>query len=298
MLTTAFLVALLAATAAAFALTEGAKLELSPIYSTQVAKVFSPGITPGSIDFRLRKTDHVTVWMTHDGERFTVEPGRTYRPGWVRLDFSGVSPDGRTLPDGIYIPVVHLGRSHRTITLPNPVQLDTKPPVIKVPHRVYTHISPDGDHRHDVFRVAYTLDGPARPSLYVGRQRVELVHSQRLHGELMWNGTLGGRPARPGNYVLSASATDPAGNQAKPFPFAVVTVRYVELGRTRILAAPGTRFAVRVLTDAPVVTWRLNGGRGESRSHTLHFRASRKPGVYRLYVEAAGHAAKALVVVA
>ena len=45
-LSTAFLVALLAATAGAFALTQGAKLELSPIYGTRVpTKVFSPGIS-------------------------------------------------------------------------------------------------------------------------------------------------------------------------------------------------------------------------------------------------------------
>src|SRR5439155_1296811 len=83
-----------------------------------------------------------------------------------------------------------------------------------------------------------------------------------------------------------------------PFAFAIVTVRYVELGRSRVLARPGTHFALRVLTDAPCVAWRLHGGHGEVCHHTLHLRAPGKPGVYRLYVEAAGHAAKALVVVA
>jgi hypothetical protein len=298
-LSTAFLVALLAATAAAFALTEGAKLELSPIYRTYVSKVFSPGITQADINFRLRKTDRVTVWMTHDGRRVsTIVPGHTYRPGWIRLVFTGISDTGFTLPDGTYVPVVHLGRSHRTITLPNKIELDTRPPVIKVPHRVYTHISPDGDGRHDIFRAPYTLEGPARAILLVGKRRVEVTYRLRLHGELVWNGKFGGRSARPGNYVLSASASDPAGNVAKPFPFAVVNVRYVELGRTRILVRPHARFAVRVLTDAATVDWRLHGAHGEVSYHTLHLRAPRSPGVYRLYVEAAGHAAKALVVVA
>ena len=45
-LSTAFCVALLAATAAAFALTEGAKTELSPIYRTHIDKVFSPTCNP------------------------------------------------------------------------------------------------------------------------------------------------------------------------------------------------------------------------------------------------------------
>jgi len=240
---TAFLVALLAATAAAFALTEGAKLELSPIYRTHVTKVVSPACNCATseafIDFQLRKTDHLSVWLERDGKRVvTLVPGRTFHRGRVNLAFDGISAVGLTLPDGVYTPVVHLARSHRTIRVPSPIRLDTRPPAIKVPHRVYTHISPDGDGRHDVFRVKYTVDGPARAILLVGRRRVELTHTERRQGELVWNGKFGGRPARPGNYVLSASAQDPAGNVAKPFPFAVVTVRYVALGRTRILPGP------------------------------------------------------------
>jgi len=42
----------------------------------------------------------------------------------------------------------------------------------------------------------------------------------------------------------------------------------------------------------------MHGGRGVMPHGTLHLRAPKKPGVYRLYVTAAGHAAKALVVVA
>src|SRR5439155_15468092 len=104
------------------------------------------------------------------------------------------------------------------------------------PRRVYTHISPDGDGHRDVFSVPYTLDEPARAILIVNQRQVEVTHSKQLHGELAWNGKLDGRPVRPGNYTLEVSARDPAGNVAKPFPFAIVTVRYVELGRTRILA--------------------------------------------------------------
>jgi hypothetical protein len=303
-LSTAFLVVLLAATAAAFAATEGAKLELSPIYRTQVpVKVFSPGVNVAPIDFRLRKTDHLTVWMNSNGKRVvTIVRGRTYRPGWVRLEFDGISDRGLTLPDGTYVPVVHLGRSHRTIRLPNPIEIDTVPPKITVPHRVYTHISPDGDKHNDVFRVPYTLDGPAHAILSVRGIRVERTRSQETHGVLEWNGKLGGRVVAPGNYVLRASAEDAAGNVSKPFAFAVVTVRFVVLGRTRILARPGGRFAVLVLADAPRVTWLFARARGSvPTGHgrtTLHLRAPRKRGVYRLYVEASGHAAKALVVVA
>lgn len=308
MLSTAFCVALLAATAGAFALTEGAKTELSPIYGTTVdPKVFSPTCSLHvcrtqvvDIDFKLRKREQIQVWMEHDGKRVsTIVPGRTYARGEVRLVFDGISDSGLTLPDGTYVPVIRFTHEHRTLTLPNKIVLDTKPPkVVKVPHHVYAHISPDNDGHHDIFRVPYKLSEPARAVLLVDHRQVELVRFQRVQGVLSWNGKLDGHLVRPGNYLLEIAAQDAAGNRSKPFPFAVVTVRYIQLGRVRILVRPGGRFAVRVLTDAPTVSWLLNRGRGSVKSHTLRLRAPIKPGVYRLYVTAAGHSARALVVVA
>ena len=171
--------ALLAATACAYALTAGDRLELSPISGASATRVFSPGITSAAIDFRLRRSDSVTVWMTRDGRRVaTVVPGRTYGPGWVRLAFGGITSSGLSLPGGTYYPTVHLGAAHRTITLPTPIVLDTTPPRITVPHRVYTHISPDGDHHNDTFTVHYVLDGPAHAILSVRGRRVEVTRGQ------------------------------------------------------------------------------------------------------------------------
>ena len=120
---------------------------------------------------------------------------------------------------------------------------------------------------------------------------------------MTWNGKIDGHLAGPGPHVLRISAEDAAGNRAKPFPFAVVSVRYIALGRDRVLAKPGTHFALLVLTDARQVTWRFARGSGTLRvgrgGHaTLRLKAPKKRGVYRLYVTANGHAAKALVVVA
>jgi hypothetical protein len=296
-LSTAFLVVLLAATAGAFALTEGAKLEVTPIYKTDVAHVFSPGITLGYIDFRLRKTDHLTVWMTRDGKRYSVVRGHTYRAGEVKLSFTGVSSAGFTLPQGIYVPVVHFARSHRTITIPSKMRLDTTPPVIHFPHRQHAVISPDGDHHKDAYSVHYTLNEPARGILLVDGRQVELTHDEKLSGELTWNGKFDNVPAKPGNYVLRISAKDLAGNITPAFPFAIVQIRYITLGRTRILVRPGHRFAVRMSHDSPTVTWLLHGRHGTARGVTLHLRAPKTPGVYRLYVTAATHSVKAFVVV-
>jgi hypothetical protein len=107
-----------------------------------------------------------------------------------------------------------------------------------------------------------------------------------------------GRLVRPGSHVLEISAQDAAGNRTDPFPFAVVTVRYVALGRPRVVVKPGGRFAILALSDAREVDWRLHGAHGLVRPGTLRLRAPARRGVYRLYVTAAGHAAKAFVVVA
>ena len=299
---TAFCVALLAATAGAFALTQGAKTELIPIYKTHVDKFFSPdcgcSTAVAKIDFRLRKKDKLTVWVDRDGRRVrTLVPGRTYPRGIVKLAFDGIGDSGVTLPQGKYQPVIHLTREHRTIELPNTIVLDTTPPVVTVRHRIYTHISPDGDGHNDTFAIHYSVNEPAHGILLVDSRQVAFTYRKPLQGVLRWNGKINGRLVRPGNHVLEISAEDVAGNRTKPFPFAVVTVRYVALGRTRVLVKPRKRFAILAVTDAPRVEWRLHGRHGVARHGTLHLRAPARRGVYRLYVTAAGHAAKALVVV-
>jgi hypothetical protein len=307
-LSTAFCVAVLAATAVAFALTEGAKTELSPIYGTSIpVKVFSPTCNPhicrsesAAIDFRLRKKQHLEVWMDHDGRRVsTIVKGRTYPKGLVQLSFDGLADDGVTiLPDGSYQPVIRLTGDHRTIALPNRIEIDTTAPqAVKFPHRVYTHISPDGDKRNDVYRFQYTLNGPGHGVLIVNGHQAAFTRSQKVHGSLTWNGTINHRLQPPGKYTLYFAAQDAAGNRSKPFPMAVVTIRYIELGRTHIDVAPRHRFAIFVLTDATTVHWLFDRGRGASHSHTLRLRAPRKPGTYRLFVSASGHAAQATVVV-
>ena len=123
--------------------------------------------------------------------------------------------------------------------------------------------------------------------------------TSKQSGELTWNGRLPGRKrAVPGRYVLSVSARDTAGNVAKGYPFAIVQIRFVVLARTRVVVAPGARFALRVSTDAPNVHWSLHGRSGVLPRGTLHLRAPKSTGVFQLYVTAAGHSARCTVVVA
>ena len=244
-LSTAFCVALLAATAGAFALTEGAKTELSPIFGTQIStKVFSPGCDPRICDapvatlrFKLRKRERIAVWMERGGERaVTLVPGRTYPKGPVTLQFAGVDDTGLTLPDGAYVPVIRFTREHRTLTLPSRIVIDTKAPrVVRVRHHVYTHISPDNDGRNDVFRVPYTLSEPAHAVLLVDGRQVELTRFLRMRGVLSWNGKIDGRVVRTGQ---SRARDRCAGRRRQPLGAVPVRGRPGPVRRARPDADP------------------------------------------------------------
>lgn len=315
-LSTAVVLALLAATAAAFVVTEGAKVERSPIYATHISPsppVFSPAAravrkghapkTTASVSFRLRTSERIEVWLADAAGRrvSTLEPSRSVRAhARVDLVWDGVEDNGTAAPDGDYRPVVKLERSHRTFELPNPITVDTKPPVIFVRHPQHAIISPDGDGHADSFHTNYRVSEPAHGLLYERSHLVEYTLRKHLTGTLTWNGRLGSppHPARPGLYVLYAAAQDTAGNVSKPFPFAIVQVRYVALSRSRVVVKPGGKFALRVSTDAPTVQWKLAGRSGVERRGTLHFRAPKRRGVFHLYVIVANHAATCAVVVA
>jgi hypothetical protein len=302
-MSTVVVLALLVATAFAFVVTEGAKLEKSPITGTKVPyPVFSPsGVGPKNAEviFRLRTRQRLEAWIQDgNGHRVrTLQAPRTFARG-SKLDlvWDGFTDGGVVVPDGVYEPVVKL--SHRVFVLPSPIRVDTKPPVITVRHPQYPILSPDGDRRHDSFTVRYRVSERAHGILSVRGTRVEFTRSQKAVGEMHWNGKLKNAPVRPGRYLLTVAARDEAGNESKPFPFAIAQVRYIALGRDRVVVRPGGKFALRVSADTPAVRWTLHGRSGIQRTGTLHFTAPKSAGVYRLYVTAGTHAAKCSVVVA
>jgi hypothetical protein len=301
---TAFVLILIAATAAAFALTQHAKLERSPIYGPHIDAVFSPNgkVKPvANIAFRVRPSERIDVWVQDSkGHRVaTLLSNRAvHANARVELVWDSITSSGIAVPDGVYHPVVKLLRSHRTIVLPSDIRLDTRPPVITVRRPQYPIISPDGDGRADVFRVPYRLDEPAHAILLLRGRQIVFTRGQKEAGVLVFTGRSKGRPLPPGRYVLAAAAQDIAGNRSKGFPFAIVQIRYVQLARPRVTVPPGGKFALRVSTDAPSVHWFLRGHAGIQPRGTLHFRAPRKPGVYRLYVTVGSHTAVCAVVVA
>lgn len=304
--------ALVGATAAAFAVTEGQKLQRSPITRTQVGQIvpahprilgkplFSPVCRCPTdrvrIWFFLRSADRVTVTMRSSPHHVvdTVVSDKPYRSGWVRLVWDGVTGSGLVVADGTYKPYVHLAGEHRTIGLPNPIQVDTTPPKILGVGATPRLLSPDGDGRGDALTVRYKLDAPAQGLLFVDGQRAVRSRAAKV-GTIRWYGKIRGKLLATGPHVLRFAARDAAGNRTKLERIGTLTIRYVTLGRTLVSIGPGERFYIRVSADARTVGYRFAGRSGRARPGTIVLRAPKQVGSYRLYVWVGDHAASAKV---
>jgi hypothetical protein len=301
-LPTLLVLALLAASAAAFALTEGKKLQKTPITKTYVdRKLFSPVCDCSkdrvAIRFRLRTADRLTVTIRDrsGGVVDTLVQDAPYRRGWVKLTWNGIQSTGIAIADGVYRPAVHLARAHRTIVLPNEIEVDTVAPKVVGAQPSPLLLSPDGDGRGDVLTVRYRLSEKAHGVLLVDRRRRVYSKFAREVDRLHFFGKVHGKPLRTGPHPLTFAAEDPAGNLSKPERIGTLTIRYVRLARHLVSIGPRERFYIRVSADAKRVAWRFGGRSGSARPGTLVLRAPKKVGSYRLYVSVGGHADKARV---
>lgn len=289
LLSTLLVVALMGGTAAAFGVTQGLKNEKSPIIAPRIAKVFSPvcdcATRAAEIQFRLRKPDRVRVEIVQGDEvvRVLVE-GRRLRRGKVHYTWNGRDDQGRFVPEGVYRPRVHLDERHRTIVLPNDMRIDTTPPRVLSVSSTRIAVTPG---RRLVLR--YRLSDRGHGVLTVDGLRAVFTRTQKTRGSVAWTAP------RTGDYVLSLSGQDAAGNSSEPVVVRV-HARYVEVARKRVRARAGLRFGVRVDADTEV-RWRLNGRTGLAKPGLLVLRAPREPGRYRLVVSVGGHSDRAVVVV-
>jgi hypothetical protein len=293
--------ALLGATAAAFAVTERLKLERSPVTGTRVDPVFSPvcecARSVAVISFVLRGRETLTLDILDKDRRSirTIVRKRRELRGRVSFTWDGRDNLERIVPEGVYRPRVQLERNGRTIVLPNPMRVDTTAPVISLVRVFPRGFSPDSDGQRDRVTVSYRIDERARAVMLVnGRQRVQSKF-RRLEGRLVWFGRVNGSIVRPGVYELRLRAVDRAGNRAVRTRAVPVRVRFVELSRERIEVVAGKRFSVRVRTDAEAYRWLFAGRRGAGQRQVLVLRAPEEPGPYTLYVTVGGRAASAAV---
>lgn len=300
---TVLVVALLAATAAAFALTQGLKRQKSPIFGTDVDKVFSPvcrcDTDSATIAFKLRKPDRIDVAIVDGSDRVvrTIVRERELGKGPVAIEWNGRDDSGILLPEGDYRPRVHLDRAHRTIRLPNPITLDVTAPKVELVSFAPRTFSPDGDRRADSVTFRYRLSEPGRGMLFVNGKRRVLRLFAREADSLTWYGKVRGKSLRAGTYEARVGAFDPAGNRAERSMPVELVIRYVDLGRARVTVGAGERFTIPVASDASRVRWTFGGRRGTARPGSLRLQAPLQTGQLTLFVSANGRGARVPVVV-
>jgi len=292
--------ALLGCTAAAFAVTEGLKLEKSPVSNTHVGKVVAPESAANAtvpIGFRLRKPDRVNVEIVNgNGEVVrTLARSRREPSGNLQFTWNGRADNGEVVPDGVYRPRVHLANAHKTIVLPNPIRMDATPPFIKLVSVRPRVFSPNGDSVDDFVRIQYKTSERARAQLYVDGEPKTLVRRFLRAGKIDW----GGRSARylkPGRHLIRLRARDFATNLGPPSRALPVFVRYIELRPNALHVKTGRRFGFRVVTDAKSYAVHLGSLHARRSGRLLILRAP-APGRYVLRVAEKGHVARAVVVV-
>jgi hypothetical protein len=304
-LSTATIVGLLIATAAAFAITERLKLTKSPITGTHVTKTFSPtcscATSKARISVKLRRGDSVNVTVDDARRRpvLTLASADRIPRGRTVFTWDGTTDTGERAPDGVYFVQIHLIDQHRTILLPNPIVLDTTPPEVLAATPNRTQFSPDGDHQADSVTVHYTLSEPAHVLVFLRGTRIIRSRFHRVQDVFSWTGRLGGRRLPQGTYTLTVGAVDLAGNTTPVARQGHVRVelRYITLANHRIVGViAGRPFDIGVSTDAKRYSWKLGARKGVAHGPDLKLRAPATPGRYRLTVTEHGHSDQAVVV--
>ena len=297
------LIGLLFATAAAFAITEHLKLVKSPIGGIRVSKYLAPGCGcengKATTSVKLRHAETVTVRIL-DSRNRTVATLATARPepkGRASFPWDGRTDLGRVAPDGRYWPEIAL--THRTFLLPDAINVDTKPPLVRTVTAAPPVISPGSTGAANHLRLHYRLSEQAHLILWHGPRRLLRTRATRTSGKTTWDGRTAHVPWKAGTYTLTVGAVDLAGNVTPPGERKQieVTIRYVAIGRHVIRVRAGRRFSVRVEAAAGAYTWSFARRHGTSRRPILRLRAPARSGRYRLIVAAAKHTTHAVVVV-
>src|SRR5262249_3041300 len=244
--------AVLAASGAAFAISEGLKVQRAAVTAVHVDKIFSPGCpcphARAGIRFKLTSSDRVPRRMVDSkGELVrTLVHRRLFSRGAKHFTWNGRDDDGTLVPEGSYRPRIRLQRTDRTYLLPNPIKVDMTPPRIKVHSASPRVISPDGDGRSHGLRVRYRISERAHALLYVAGRQTARTKFQRRQDNVNWYGRLDGRRLPPGTYRLALAAVDLAGNRSKLVPAGAGRLRYVALPSRGFRGRPQGMVAIPV----------------------------------------------------
>jgi hypothetical protein len=294
---TILVLGLLAATAAAFVVTEDLKLEPDPVARPQIDRTFSPVCEcpqrTAQIAFRLRSADVLTLTVADESGTVvrTLLNDASFRPGTHRFGWDGRNEAGKQVPEGRYGARVELQKLNRLIEFPTPIVVDTTAPRLRDVRVSRREISPDRDGRGDAITIRYRVSERSEVRLLVNGKREIRTKAGKL--AVRWAPK---RRLRQGLERLQLVAVDAAGNRSAGRPF-FVRVRYLDVTPSRLRVRPRRLITVRVSTDYPRYAWRLGRRRGSARVHALKLRAPARPGRYALRISAGGRRQTTVVVV-
>jgi hypothetical protein len=211
-------VALLTATAVAFATTERQKLEQTPLGVVRVTDDFSPAHGSASIVLRLRHRHLLTVQIVNASDRAVATLARDESVPAGRASFRW---RGTGVSDGVYEPRVTL-EDGRVFHLQNQIRVDSVAPSVALvayrPRVLRRRTKP-------TVHIFYRASELAHVILYVNGRREAFSGAKATQAHLNWIARLNGRRLRRGRYRLQLAAVDLAGNVGARTRVFVVRIR-------------------------------------------------------------------------
>lgn len=273
------------------------------------------------VSFYLYRADDVDVYIVDQNRAIvrTLASGRHLREGVRKPDgvfyWNGYEDNGQIAPDGLYymrVALIHQGRAveisnssgPEAITVktvpPRPVITDVSPSLIPQDGVPVTIRYTGDENRGGTVRV-YRTDLPGGPRL------VKSFVTGNSH-TATWDGTIGGRPAPAGTYLIGLEVTDVACNTGR-YPIALppvpgstpndgVTVRYLAAQPPMTATPAGSRALVLVDARRQRYRWTLSRSgvkktiaKGATRSFELPVRLpAGRAGLYELALKTGSHA--------
>ena len=259
----AFVLLILAGTAAAFAVTQSRKLTRPAVSAPRFDRVFSPvcGCDQASarLAVKFRSADRVRASIVDSSGREirVLVEDVPVRRGDVDFEWDGRSDGGDLAPDGRYRLRLELARADRTIVVPTTFRIDTVPPTVRILRAGPTELSPDRDGVNERVRIRYRTSERGTPVLHIGSLAVKLgKHRPAGRSAIVWGGQIDGSAAQDGDYRLSLQVRDDAGNLSRPIPPIEIRIDYIELEETELTTERGGEITFHVRSDQPF-DWQL-----------------------------------------